>query len=135
MIGPLACGHVAQPTELTPGHARWTDARHAPDTGALMPAGAPCCYACTDRLARQDAETAPAILAYDTGGRDVLTWSGGILARVLSRSTYRNGLTGSRMTALRVRTAGGRILSGRYGSDWSQAVTLRPARRAKEATR
>ena len=57
----------------------------------------------------------------------------GVLARVIARSTYRNGLTGSRMTALTVRTAGGRILHGRYGSDHGQAVTLRPSRRQESA--
>lgn len=62
----------------------------------------------------------------------VTAWDGAVtVGEVIRRSTYRNGLTGTRMTALTVRTAGGRILYGRYGSDWSQAVTLRPSRSAR----
>lgn len=101
------------------------------------------------------AEDSDSILAYDSGlpsgrtiadriapaldwassgryGRNLGTvtdWHGLTVGTVTGRSTYRNALTGSTMTALTVRTAGGRILHGRYGSDWSQAVTLRPSRR------
>lgn len=123
----LDCGHPATPRGIAAGYATTADGRTA-------------CYGCADSAQAAAIETAAAITLYDSGptprtapmGADwlgaVTTWTGGVLARVIGRSTYRNGLTGTRMTALTVRTAGGRILHGRYGSDWSQAVTLRPSR-------
>lgn len=47
------------------------------------------------------------------------------LAPFPSAPVHRNGLTGSRMTALTVVTPGGRLMRGRYGSDWSQCVVVR----------
>lgn len=123
----LDCGHPATPADHAPGYATTADGRAM-------------CYPCADSAQAVEVETADAITLYDSGptprtapmladwNGTVTTWTGGVLARVIARSTYRNGLTGSRMTALTVRTAGGRVLHGRYGSDWSQAVTLRPSR-------
>lgn len=85
------------------------------------------CYGCADSRQAIEIETLPAITLYHVDD-NVTTWSGGVLGRVIGRSSWVNALTGSRMTAIRVRTAGGRILTGRYGSDRSQAVTLRPVK-------
>jgi len=145
---PLACGHPAPipPADGPAGYVILSTRRVAPDTaerapGTILPTGARICYGCADALQRRDIETADAVTVYDATGNsgygrtgwrgNVTTWTGGYLGTVIGRSVYRNGLTGSRMTALTVRTAGGRILHGRYGSDWSQAVTLRPSRSAR----
>ena len=127
---PLDCGHPATPRGIAAGYATTADGRAI-------------CYGCADSEQAAAIETADAITLYDSGptprtapmladwNGTVTTWTGGVLARVIARSTYRNGLTGTRMTALTVRTAGGRILHGRYGSDHGQAVTLRPSRSAR----
>lgn len=156
---PLDCGHPVRPEDVTyyTAGARVTVGGTAvtmTGTEVLFPGiardadGRTVCYPCADSAQAAAIETADAITLYDSGPEDragrwpsepaawrgtVQTWTGGVLARVIARSTYRNGLTGTRMTALTVRTVGGRILYGRYGSDWSQAVTLRPSRARSRA--
>lgn len=151
----LDCGHEPRPimyadgahvaVQRADGTTERLDMTGKPFSSGIAhhPDGRTLCYPCADSAQAVEIETADAMTLYDSGptprtepmGRDwngtVTTWTGGVLARVIRRSTYRNGLTGSRMTALTVRTAGGRILHGRYGSDRSQAVTLRPSRAAR----
>lgn len=106
------CGVIYTAHGIGTGYARTTDGRTL-------------CYACADAAQRADIETADAMTVYHTGDT-VTTWTGGVLGRVVGSSRWRNALTGSRMMSLRIRTPGGRIMAGRYGCDWSQAVTLRP---------
>ena len=148
----LDCGHAPTPT-MYPDGAHATIVRADGTTERLDMTGKPfltgaahgprgtLCYPCADSAQAVEIETAASFLAYDSGPTPrtepmragwlgaVTTWTGGVLGQVIRRSTYRNPLTGSTMTALTVRTAGGRILTGRYGSDWSQAVILRPTRK------
>ena len=132
----LDCGHAPRPEDVkyySPGSYVTVGAERIRMTGdeVMIPGygrdreDRTYCYPCMDRMQREDIETLPSVVVYDDGGPDVTTWTGGRLARVIGRSTYRNGLTGTRMTALTVRTPRGRVLHGRYGSDWSQAVVLR----------
>ncbi len=69
------------------------------------------------------------MLAYVTRnlhGVLVLTnWLGTSLGVVTGHSEYRNNLTGTRTTHVRVRGNNGARYHGAYGSDWSQAVCLR----------
>jgi hypothetical protein len=78
-------------------------------------------------------QTQPArMVAYQSNNAGQLTtWLGTPIGRVIRSSTFRNRLTGSRMTALRVRGSNGATYFGRYGSDWSQAVILRKSKSAR----
>lgn len=148
-MAALDCGHEARPEDVvyyTAGTVVTVDGKPHTMTGTevMIPGIArdhqdrTCCYPCADERMRDLIETADALTVYDkddptrrgTIARGhVTTWNGTTLGIVTRRRTYRNGLTGTRMVALTVRTPGGRILTGRYGSDWSEAVTLRPTRR------
>jgi len=66
--------------------------------------------------------------AYVSNDRRVTTWLGTQIGRVVALTTYRNGLTGSRMDCVTVRGTNGATYRGRYGSDWSQCVRLRRAK-------
>jgi hypothetical protein len=59
-------------------------------------------------------------------GRDIpTTWLGTQIGCVIEASKFRNNLTGSRMTHVRVRGNNGATYHGSFGSDWSQLVRLR----------
>ena len=132
----LDCGHPVRPEDViyyTAGSRVTVGDRVVTMTGTevLFPGfardhdGRTLCIPDADAGMRRLIETADALTVYDAGDH-VTTWTGGILGRVVYRSTYRNARTGSRMTALTVQTPDGRMMTGRYGSDWSEAVTLRP---------
>lgn len=149
-MAALDCGHEPRPEDVTyytAGTVLTVGDRQVTMTGAeVMFSGTArdhedrtCCYPCADARMRDLIETADALTVYDkddpqtrygTVARGhVTTWNGTTLGIVIRRSTYRNGLTGRPMVALTVRTPRGRILTGRYGPDWSEAVTLRPTKR------
>ena len=48
-------------------------------------------------------------------GPKITTWLGTPIGTVIQRRTYRNALTSSRMTALRIRGTNGAIYHGRHG--------------------
>lgn len=137
----LDCGHPVRPEDVTyyrAGSRVTVGDRVVTMTGAeiLFPGfardhdGRTMCIPDADAGMLRLIETADALTVYDAGSH-VTTWTGGTLARVIRRRIFRNGLTGSNMTALTVRTPSGRTLAGRYGSDWSQAVTLRPVKASR----
>src|SRR5688572_17450492 len=67
----------------------------------------------------------PAVfVAYFVDGK-LQTWLGTVIGGVIRGHSYRNHLTCSRMTYLRVRGTNGAEYYGTYGSDWAQAVKLR----------
>lgn len=72
--------------------------------------------------------------AYDTGAPTLSTWLGTPIARIVSRRTWRNALTGSRMTYIRAKGTNGATYGGSFGSDWSQLVRLHKLRPSTQET-
>lgn len=110
------CGHEITRTGIRTGYARIAAPR--PVNGRTLPADATVCYPCADSLQAEDMATSDRIDAYVSGdGRNVTTWSGGVLARIVTatepRVTYTP--TGGRVETVYViaRDADGRTWHGR----------------------
>ena len=66
-------------------------------------------------------------LVYISGNK-ATDWHGNLLGSVKIVNIYRNNLTGTPITAVRVTMLDGTKWHGRYGSDWSQACRVRRAK-------
>lgn len=87
------------------------------------------CYACADKRQAADmaAHTSGPFHCYmDRDGRNVTTWTGGYLGRVLRSNSSRSGWHGSEVWRFRVRDAAGWEWNGR-GAGPGRACTLRLA--------
>lgn len=86
------------------------------------------CYECADARHRADLEARPArICGYISGDESrFTTWTGGMLGRVVSRSSYRNNWR-ARVYCYTVRDVFGRHWHGR-NSGGGMCITLRPSK-------
>lgn len=102
----LDCGHQRAVTDgIGAGYA--TDA----NTGKTM------CYPCADSRQAAEMSAAPEkFVAYvDCDGKNITTWSGGVLARVTYHTTSRTGWYRSQIHYWGARDADGRYWYGRNG--------------------
>ncbi len=75
---PLVCGHSPSPhSEISTGTAHTVDGREI-------------CFDCADREIREDMRTSEHASGY-LKGKEITSWSGGLLARVTYRVTRRTG--------------------------------------------
>lgn len=107
---------IANRTALSCGHARPIAPINGATGVAILPDGSEICYACADERTRErmrHEDTIGAYLASD--GLSVTTWSGGVLARVISAHTRRVGFGRTSQTYWRAVDANGRHWYGRGG--------------------
>lgn len=113
----LDCGHV--PTVdagVGTGYAR-----HAVTNKTM-------CYGCADSQAAADMSAEDKYGAYLSGdGKNITTWSGGVLARVTYEGKARTGFHDSEITYLRARDANGATWYGRNGGR-GMCVTIKRAK-------
>ncbi len=124
----LVCGHAAQPTYYTAGTVVSVGTSRITMTGtepmfpgyAILPSGVRVCPPCADVLQRVEMAESDRFTAYtSTDGRAVASWTGGELARVVSRTD--NG----RQTYLRAVTPDGSVWRGQGPSGTGMYVSLR----------
>lgn len=72
-----------------------------------------------------------AYLSQDAIGGKVTTWLGAQIGQVSDCTYYRSNLNGARMAAIRIIASNGAEYYGRKGRDWTQAIRLRRAKKAK----
>lgn len=123
MVMRLDCGHFPQPKRWGTG----TDLSGIPGY-ALTLDGYSLCYSCADDDERAVMSWADQLLAYVSGdGRQLQTWTGGELARVITHSSFRGGWHRSEIHAYRFRAPDGSEWHGRNAGP-GMAILVRRVR-------